>query len=62
MSDLNQLMMSHDIREKNLERVLRTLHKEQVATATRLNKLTGLSVVTINKLFFFFKQKTAYEI
>ena len=50
MSDLNQLMMSHDIREKNLERVLRTLHKEQVATATRLNKLTGLSVVTINKL------------
>ncbi|HIV54231.1 MAG TPA: ROK family protein [Candidatus Anaerobiospirillum stercoravium] len=50
MEDLNQLMMSHDIREKNLERVLRTLHKEQVATATRLNKLTGLSVVTINKL------------
>ena len=50
MTDINQLLMSHDIREKNLEIVLRTLHKEQVATAARLNKITGLSVVTVNKL------------
>ena len=50
MEELKQLLMSHDIRERNKAIVLRTLHKEQVATATRLNELTGLSVVTINKL------------
>ena len=50
MDELKQLLMSHDIRERNLEMVLRTLHKEQVATASKLNKLTGLSVVTVNKL------------
>lgn len=50
MKDINQLLMSHDIREQNLDMVLRTLHREQVATAARLKELTGLSVVTINKL------------
>lgn len=44
------MMLSKDIREKNLEMVLTTLHKEQVSTATKLNRLTGLSVVTINRL------------
>lgn len=50
MDKLKQLLMSHDIRERNMEMVLRTLHKEQVSTASQLNELTGLSVVTINKL------------
>lgn len=50
MKDPNQLLMSQDIREKNLETVLRTLHEEQVSTAIKLKELTGLSVVTVNKI------------
>lgn len=48
--------MSHDltntkqIREHNMLILRRALHKAQVATIAQLHELTGLSIVTINKL------------
>ena len=46
----NQSITGHQIREQNLLTLRRALHKEQVATISCLKELTGLSVVTINKL------------
>lgn len=46
----NQSITGHQIREQNLLTLRRTLHKEQVATISELKNITGLSVVTINKL------------
>ncbi len=43
-------LLSHQIREQNLQTVREALHKEQIATVSALKQLTGLSVVTINKL------------
>ena len=41
---------SKQIREQNLQLVRSALHDEQVCTSSRLKELTGLSVVTLNKI------------
>ncbi|MBO5566261.1 MAG: ROK family protein [Succinivibrio sp.] len=46
----SQINNATQIREKNLSLVKSALHDEQIATVTRLKEITGLSVVTINKL------------
>ncbi|GEM_PF-883740 len=38
------------MREEHLQQVRAALHKEQICTVSRLKELTGLSVVTVNKL------------
>ncbi|MDY6322857.1 MAG: ROK family protein [Succinivibrio sp.] len=43
-------LISHQIREHNIFMVREALHKEQIATVSRLKELTGLSVVTLNKI------------
>lgn len=42
--------MSRQLREQNLQAVRQALHDEQIATVSRLRDLTGLSVVTLNKI------------
>lgn len=44
------LVTGHQIRQQNLRAVREALHSEQIATISRLKELTGLSVVTLNKL------------
>ncbi|MBQ9275085.1 MAG: ROK family protein [Succinivibrio sp.] len=41
---------SAQIRESNLQLVRQILHREQIATVSRLHELTSLSVVTVSKL------------
>lgn len=43
-------VLSHQIREQNLQSVREVLHREQICTVSELKARTGLSVVTINKL------------
>lgn len=44
------ILLGSHIREQNLQVLRETLHQAQVATISQLKDLTGLSVVTINKL------------
>ncbi len=50
MESSSQFSLVHHIREQNLQVLLRALHQEQVATVAHLKDMTGLSIVTINKL------------
>ncbi len=50
MKNQSQSGLSHQIREQNLSSVREALHREQIATVSKLKELTGLSVVTVNKL------------
>ncbi|MCR5084995.1 MAG: ROK family protein [Succinivibrionaceae bacterium] len=45
-----ELIYGHQIREKNLRILSQALHREQVATVAQLSAVTGISVVTANKL------------
>lgn len=44
------ILLGSDIRNQNLKILRKTLHQQQVATISQLKELTGLSVVTLNKL------------
>lgn len=46
----SQSTLNSQLRKQNLQLIKEALHKEQVATIARLKEVTGLSVVTINKL------------
>ena len=46
----NERLTSKDIRQVNVQSVLKALHQEQLAPISRLRDLTGLSVVTITKV------------
>lgn len=50
MTNTNQSITGHQIREQNLLTIRKALHKAQIATISQLKESTGLSVVTINKL------------
>ena len=50
MSNSSQTLVGHQIRENNLQIVRAAIHNEQIATASRLKELTGLSIVTLNKI------------
>ena len=50
MSNSSQTLVGRQIREHNLQIVRAALHSEQIATASRLKDLTGLSIVTLNKI------------
>ena len=50
MMDGRRLFSSKNIREQNLQLVREALHDEQVCTSSKLKELTGLSVVTLNKI------------
>ena len=45
-----QLLAGRSIREDHLQQVREALHREQICTVSRIKELTGLSVVTVNKL------------
>ena len=53
MIENKHTITSKQIREQNLQLVRRALHKEQICTASMLKDMTGLSVVTLNKLLSF---------
>ncbi len=46
----NEILQGFHIREQNLNVLREILHSQQVATISQLKELSGLSVVTINKL------------
>ncbi|MBQ9220764.1 MAG: ROK family protein [Succinivibrio dextrinosolvens] len=50
MVDTSLTITSRQIREQNLQLVRQALHDEQVCTSSKLKELTGLSVVTLNKI------------
>lgn len=50
MIESSSTITSKQIREQNLQLVRRALHAEQVCTSSKLKDLTGLSVVTLNKI------------
>ena len=52
MIESSVTITSKQIREQNLQLVRRALHKEQICTASKLKEMTGLSVVTLNKILY----------
>lgn len=50
MINSSQSALGQKMREENIRQVRDALHREQIATVSRLKTLTGLSIVTLNKI------------
>lgn len=50
MNHTSHIISSKDIREQNLQLLRRALHEQQMSSVSKLREITGLSVVTLNKL------------
>ena len=50
MNHTSHIITSKDIRDQNLQLLRHALHEQQMCTASKLRDITGLSVVTLNKL------------
>ncbi|MCR5536624.1 MAG: ROK family protein [Succinivibrio sp.] len=50
MSNSSQSALGLKMREENIRQVREALHREQIATVSHLKELTGLSIVTLNKI------------
>ncbi len=50
MKESASTISSRQIREQNIQLVRSALHDEQVCTSSKLKEITGLSVVTLNKI------------